>query len=147
MQDYEFRHLVRVLKLGGSDMVLGVHWLTRYSPIQMDFQQLNISFDKEGRKRVLDGREEEPKLKLISKIQKWLRKNNYGIAAQLCFATVTKPSHKKIPVEVQEVLKEFQDVFQEPKGLPPRRSHDHQIRLKEGAQPFKVRPYRCPFVQ
>ena len=31
--------------------------------------------------------------------------------------------------------------------MPPSRSHDHQIILKEGAKPFQVRPYRCPYIQ
>lgn len=31
-------------------------------------------------------------------------------------------------------------VFAEPKGLPPPKFNDHQITLKEGAQPFKIRP-------
>ncbi|KAL2491946.1 Uncharacterized protein Adt_27574 [Abeliophyllum distichum] len=35
----------------------------------------------------------------------------------------------------------------DPTGLPPPRSHDHHILLKEGAQPFIMRPYKCPFIQ
>lgn len=31
--------------------------------------------------------------------------------------------------------------------LPRTRSHVHQIVLKEGAGPLKVRPYRYPFIQ
>lgn len=38
-------------------------------------------------------------------------------------------------------------VFEEPKGLPPTRTHDHKIVLKEGIPPVSVRPYRYPFVQ
>ena len=36
-------------------------------------------------------------------------------------------------MDLQEVLDEFQGVFQEPQGLPPKRERDHAIILKEGA--------------
>jgi hypothetical protein len=39
------------------------------------------------------------------------------------------------------------EVFQEPKGIPPSRSHDHSIVLKEGTSPISVRPYRYPYYQ
>jgi hypothetical protein len=44
-------------------------------------------------------------------------------------------------------LEEFADIFADPKELPPKRSHDHAINLKEGAQPVSVRPYQYPFYQ
>ncbi|XP_042939584.1 uncharacterized protein LOC122274627 [Carya illinoinensis] len=56
-------------------------------------------------------------------------------------------SKEPIDSEVEEVLKKFVVVFEEPKGLPPKRSHDHKIYLKEGTMPISVRPYRYPFVQ
>uniref|UniRef100_A0A2N9GGR4 Chromo domain-containing protein n=1 Tax=Fagus sylvatica TaxID=28930 RepID=A0A2N9GGR4_FAGSY len=49
--------------------------------------------------------------------------------------------------EVQEVLEEFQNVFEEPQGLPPNRGHEHQIMLKAEAKPTSQRPYRYPFYQ
>ena len=48
------------------------------------------------------------------------------------------------PNWVSAVLNEYEDVFQEPQGLPPSRWHDHAIVLKEGAnipllsQPIKT---------
>lgn len=48
---------------------------------------------------------------------------------------------------ITAVLQKFEGVFQEPQGLPPRRSHDHSITLQEGAQLVSVRPYRYPFYQ
>uniref|UniRef100_A0A2N9J200 Integrase catalytic domain-containing protein n=1 Tax=Fagus sylvatica TaxID=28930 RepID=A0A2N9J200_FAGSY len=49
--------------------------------------------------------------------------------------------------DVQEVLEEFQTVFEEPQGLPPNRGHEHQIMLKAEAKPTSQRPYRYPFYQ
>jgi hypothetical protein len=38
--------------------------------------------------------------------------------------------------------KEYQEVFEEPKSLPPPRSHDHSIPLKEGSNPINLESYR-----
>jgi hypothetical protein len=43
-------------------------------------------------------------------------------------------------------LQSFESIFAEPKGLPPPRSHDHQIVLHD-PQPISVRPYRYPYFQ
>ena len=48
---------------------------------------------------------------------------------------------KHIP-EVQALLQKFSAVFEEPKGVPPRRKYDHTIPLIPGATPVAVRPYR-----
>jgi hypothetical protein len=45
------------------------------------------------------------------------------------------------------VLKGFEGVFAEVKGLSYGRRHDHQINLKEGSQPESVRAYRYPYYQ
>ncbi|KAE8673195.1 hypothetical protein F3Y22_tig00111807pilonHSYRG00050 [Hibiscus syriacus] len=39
-------------------------------------------------------------------------------------------------------LGEFKEVFEEPKGMPPSRKHDHAIVLKQGTQPVNLRAYR-----
>jgi len=49
-------------------------------------------------------------------------------------------SELAIGSSLAHLLKEFEDIFTEPKGLPPHRSHDHHIILKEGT-PINVRPY------
>ena len=46
-----------------------------------------------------------------------------------------------------ELLDDFKEVFAEPQGLPPPRSHDHQIVLKEGTQPVAIAPYRYLYYQ
>ena len=48
---------------------------------------------------------------------------------------------------IQAILNEFKIVLVEPEGLPPPRSHDHQIQLQEAAKPTCVRPYQYPYYQ
>ena len=43
------------------------------------------------------------------------------------------------------VLEEFDDLFKEPTNLPPKRTCDHAINLKEGVSIPNIRPYRYPF--
>jgi hypothetical protein len=46
------------------------------------------------------------------------------------------------PAEIQSVIAQFSEVFEEPTGLPPRRACDHKIPLIQGAQPVNTRAYR-----
>jgi hypothetical protein len=48
---------------------------------------------------------------------------------------------------LDDILKEYLNVFKEPTELPPRRAHDHAIPLQQGVQPIFVRPYRYLFYQ
>ena len=55
MQNYEFIADLRILKLGRCDMVLGVDWLRKFSPILFDFIKMKLTFKKEGRMLELRG--------------------------------------------------------------------------------------------
>jgi hypothetical protein len=44
-------------------------------------------------------------------------------------------------------LHEFEDIFAATTTLPPHRSCDHSIPLKEGSKPPNIRPYRVPHKQ
>ena len=50
-----------------------------------------------------------------------------------------------IQPDMQQLLREFEDVFHEPSKLPPLREINHHIPLKEGTQPINVRPYRYAY--
>ncbi|XP_027083512.2 uncharacterized protein [Coffea arabica] len=149
MQGNQFTHQFNTLKLGSCHMVLGVDWLARYSPIEFDFRQLSMRFLQGGQPVELKGEVSKLKLKAIkgSKLAKWRKKQTYGISAQLCVMEEGEEDTEVIPAEMRSLLDQFKGVFAEPQGMPPRRSHDHSIPLKQGAIPFQVRPYRCPYVQ
>ncbi|XP_071924641.1 uncharacterized protein [Coffea arabica] len=149
MQGYEFSHQFNTLRLGGCDMILGVDWLARNSPMEFDFRKLSMKFRKGKQQVELKGEDSTIQLKLIrgSRLHKWTRKHTYGIMAQVCAVEDRESVQGPYPPVMEKLLQDFADVFQEPQGLPPTRSQDHCITLKEGAKPFQIRPYRCPYIQ
>ncbi|RVW32429.1 Transposon Tf2-8 polyprotein [Vitis vinifera] len=70
----------------------------------------------------------------------------------VCFQPTMETAPADAPTKVtqqsmQRLLKEYEDVFQEPSSLPPVREVDHCITLKEGTEPINVRPYRYAHFQ
>jgi len=55
---------------------------------------------------------------------------------------------EEVPFAVIQLLHPFEDLFQDPKGLPPSRGvYDHRIPLKVDAKPINIKPYRYPLKQ
>ena len=48
---------------------------------------------------------------------------------------------------INNLLRKYQSLFQQPSSLPPSRQHDHHINLLPTANPINVRPYRYPHFQ
>lgn len=51
-------------------------------------------------------------------------------------------NHAQAHPAVAAILSQFEDIFSEPKGLPPIRGVEHQIILKEDSIPKQIYPYR-----
>lgn len=74
-------------------------------------------------------------------------KGGWGItqatsAQELLVAAIQASDEEKIPPTLQTLLAQFDQLFQDPTGLPPSRSYDHHTPLVSGAQPVNARPYR-----
>ncbi|XP_027127715.2 uncharacterized protein [Coffea arabica] len=145
INQHQFKFNLKAMELGGWDIILGVDWMTHFSPITFDFQQLRISLHHEGGEIHLHGQADKCDMDLIR--GKDLR-TFIEYKRQMCMAMSSHQSKESIPDSipqaVQELLQEFEDVFQTPSSLPPTRSVDHEIPLKPDAQPFKLKPYRYP---
>ena len=68
MQGKEFKADMRLIPLGGCDMVLGIQWLAQLGPILWDFKNLRMKFSWNGKKMVLCGATKGP-MKLVSALQ------------------------------------------------------------------------------
>jgi len=118
IDDNEFHVDLFVMPLAGYDLVLGTQWMATLGPIIWDFTARTMSFNRHGR--------------------------------EVCWSGVAAPSAPGLSAAaasdslLDELLGSFEDVFAEPKGLPPKRARDHSIVLRPGAPPVAVRPYRYP---
>ena len=133
-------------------MVLGANWLTKHSPNFTDWEKRSLSITVDGKWCTLTDRAVPTSNCFISAqtCSKLLAQGAQAYIIRLSNNTETPSKgqqHTPVTAEVVDILQEYQDIFQEPDGLPPARQCDHAIPIKEGAQPPNVRPYRMPHKQ
>jgi hypothetical protein len=144
-----------VLPLAGCDIVLGIQRLRVLGPILWDFQELTMKIQYEHQEYMLQGLLQGPQLSLEDAAGfEFSNRRHKGVLLQLMENTDVLSSETQQGSQssdsrtlMDSLLLDYQDVFAEPTGLPPHRSHDHAIPLVEGPGPMSVRPYRYPFYQ
>ena len=134
------------LALRGADIVLGTQWLQSLGPVTFDFGAMWMKFRQNGKVVRFDGvrAATSPTLQPMSGVPKPME------MAYLLLMSPTTPEadpSSGIDPKLYELLTEFSVVFEEPKGLPPKRDSDHRIEIVPGAEPTNVSPYRYPHVQ
>lgn len=135
-----------LLILGAYDAVLGVDWLAQFSPMNCHWGLKTLEFRHGSTNIKLQGvhAPTEPVLTEIraEQLSKWIQGNEVWALAVIHTAESASETKEPVPPQVQALLDEFVDVFQEPTTLPPHRTFDHAIHLEPGATPPNVRPYR-----
>nr|XP_027093474.1 uncharacterized protein LOC113713862 [Coffea arabica] len=144
IQDYQFQFDLKVMDLGNWDIILGVDWMYQFSPITFDFHSLSIALSSSGSLLHLQGLINQPVMKLVrgKDLRSFIQEKHRHCAALQ--AESQEHQQRDIPEQVEAVLQQYSQVFATPTGLPPKREPDHQITLKPGAEPFKLKPYRYP---
>ncbi|KAF7116358.1 hypothetical protein RHSIM_RhsimUnG0031100 [Rhododendron simsii] len=148
MQGVEFTIDMKLLPLGGCDMVIGVQWLSILGSVLWDFKNLKMEFIILVAKHTLKGGE-VPAVQLVDAktMEQLLRRHPLGVMAQMCNIQAETSEQVQVNPEISMLLQNYEDVFSEPQGLPPVRAHDHQIPLFPSTQPPSIRPYRYPYIQ
>lgn len=138
--------------LDGIDIVLGMAWLHTIGEMWVDWPRQLMRFRYNSQWVELRGANSMETSN--SALQSLLSKTRICVEGLYMTAegqVLGVPSQQRAAagaltknqeLEVQRLLTDFQDVFQEPKGLPPKRSHEHVIHLLEGQGQVNVRPYR-----
>lgn len=138
--------------LDGIDIVLGMAWLNAIGEMWIDWPHQIMRFQINNQWVELQGeRAAGPQFfalqSLLSKPRHMVdgffmhsvgQVEKGGEQGHVGSAMLTEAQE----IEVQKLLEEFAVVFQEPRGLPPKRPHEHVIHLLAGQGPVNVRPYR-----
>ena len=145
VQGIPFYLIVYALPLSGLDLVLGVEWLEQLGTVECNWRQLTMKFTWNNQSHKLQGINGPinpyDSLKTISKDLKG--KN----AAFMVYLQSVKVSTQQAHPDIQRLMQEFNEIFQDPKQLPPVQNINHHIILKEGTTPVNVRPYRYAYFQ
>ena len=130
-----------ILDLGGMDMILGVEWLESLGEIRADWKKKTMSFELGGKTINLRGYQINEN-NLTMALQEMLLERE---ATQEGLTEYQSDLESLQREELQKLLLKYQEVFQEPQGLPPKRNIEHSIELKPGAEPINVRPYKYAY--
>ena len=132
------------IPLHGIDLVLGIQWLETLGPVNCDWKDLTMKFMWDQKLRCLQGLRAPPIQGMSADCMvKETRQQ------QFIFALFVQEQLglRKIQPEMESLLRQFREVFQEPTELPPSREIEHTISLKGGTDAVNVRPYRYAHFQ
>lgn len=139
------------LELGSADIILGIQWLETLGNMKVNWKLQILRFKVGAHKYVLQG---DPSIccsaASLKSIFKTLQQDGEAMLIEYNGMQMEGEETGKapqIPPSLQDVLKEFPEVFDEPRGLPPSRGKAHAIELKKEASPVSVRPFRYPQAQ
>ncbi|XP_012844847.1 PREDICTED: uncharacterized protein LOC105964883, partial [Erythranthe guttata] len=147
---HHFQAGVRLLELGGCDLVIGVDLLRHLQPITFHFSKQRITAHLNGQPIILQGPQPAVSMQAISgeKMETLIKKGKVMIGCICMIAGMDgEDPRASITEALTGVLQEFSDIFQEPTSLPPNRGCEHSITIKPEMQPFKMQPYRYPYIQ
>ncbi|OMO55704.1 reverse transcriptase [Corchorus capsularis] len=132
LQGVNFALDLYLLDVHGAEVILGVQWKMGYY-----FGSSSSS-----------GRPSHPQ-----QLHRWAQTDAISSANWLTLqATTSEDLEQSLPLDsvppaLAALLQRFSKVFETPKGLPPKRQHDHHIHLILGSKSVNVKPYRYPHSQ
>ncbi|MCH87798.1 hypothetical protein A2U01_0008677, partial [Trifolium medium] len=148
LQGVQFQQNFFLMELGGTDMALGMDWLASLGNIEANFGELCLKWKSNGFSHKIQG---DPAMctrqASLKAMVKALADSGVGYYLQSMSASNQEEHVGGVDTELTAIIREFEEVFNMPSGLPPIREHDHAIILKPGADIPNIRPYRYPFYQ
>ena len=146
LQGIPFLLTLYELPITGLDLVLGVQWLETLGSVVCNWRQLTMEFKWEHQVRKLQGTHHQHiQTASLKELTKELRQGQSLFAVYMHNATSIV--HEGMPPDMQGLLEEYTDIFEEPTKLPPAREVEHRIPLKKGVEPVNVRPYKYAYFQ
>jgi hypothetical protein len=131
---------LNIFPLGSYEYLIGMDWLEQHHDILDCYNKSFTCWDEEGDLRTVQG---IPRAITIREISDLLLKKCYKKGCQSFASHMEEtPKFKVSNIEYYVVLKDFEDVFKEILGLPPKRDIDFSINLIHVETPVSKTPYK-----
>lgn len=123
MQNELFAFKIRLLKVGGCDMILGMDWIDAVAPVVLHTRPYSMSFMKEGKMVTLVGVNAKPEVIPVDTeaLRRMLHCGTCEVMAELSITTAgpRAKGEKEMNPALKKLLTTYKDVFQEPTEVPP----------------------------
>jgi hypothetical protein len=139
MNGLNTKEYLNILPLGSYDCLIGMDWLDPHHALLDCHNKEFTCLDEEGNQRKV---QEIPKAVIVREISALQLKKCYRRGCQIFSAHMEETPKDKVPnLEDYVVLEDFEDVFKEVPGLPPRRDINFSINLMPRVAPVSKTPY------
>ncbi|CAI7843905.1 unnamed protein product [Closterium sp. NIES-53] len=134
-----------VTNIKGLDFILGRDFLKRFNP-EIDWINSKMCIYNNGKRIALRSWTDTgdvPETTLV-RFEKTVNESNTGYLALVMAAAEEEKPSSELPAAVKEVLEQYKDIMPDdlPAGVPPARTHEHEIMEEPGAKPVSRAPYR-----
>lgn len=119
MQGEPYQAELRVIRLDGSSIILGIDWLKAYGKVTFDYNDNSVTFSRDSKQTTLKGIIEGSKLQAntaslkVITAERWYKAGVDGNCCAIGRYIPTEMSEEEgsIPREIQQVLEQYKDVF------------------------------------
>jgi hypothetical protein len=134
------KEYLNIIPLGSYEFLICMDWLDQHHVVLDCYNKALTCLDEKGNLRIVQVSPREVTIREISSFQ---LKKSYRKGCQIFVAHMEETLKDNMPnIEDYVVLKEFQDVFKEIQGLPPKRDIYLSINLMPRETPISKTPYR-----
>lgn len=142
VQGTEFLVDLHILPVHGPVIILGMDWLESLGKVTADFVGKTLEIKQGDKPITLQGILPPPRRASLHSLASWLPSQGdmecYEIFMLAPGESGSAPAGKEdfptdLPTGVVAVLRQFEDVFGLPEGMPPPRAFDHRIHLLPSA--------------
>lgn len=134
MQGQEFQYDIKIMEIGTYEMLLGGDWMKKVRPVLLDMGSSTLTMVRDGKKVVFQGLKDKGNVHVVNNTEVVELLPDEQCMLIQAFPCDGEEKAMMLPAPLTALVENYPEIFQEPKQLPPKRSHDHAIPLKEGAE-------------
>nr|CAD1843447.1 unnamed protein product [Ananas comosus var. bracteatus] len=104
-QGQQYTADLRIIRLEGSSMVLGIDWLKKYGKVTFDYANNTVTLDNQGQQLLLKGVSEDSRLRMLT-AKEWHQECQEGTYCVIAHITqLSEVTELTVPQELQELLR------------------------------------------